>query len=103
MTFRPSFPALFYQTAWLGLMVLDSLTARGQTGKKGAAGKESPMLGPWGKIVLCGLIAATAAAFFVPIARRVRIVLAGAPEDRFGDLWRRFGHAMVKVLLQPAL
>ncbi len=58
------------------------------------------MLGPWGKIVLCGLIAATAAAFFVPIVRRVRIVLAGAPEDRFRDLWRRFGYAVVKVLLQ---
>ncbi|HVP91368.1 MAG TPA: heterodisulfide reductase-related iron-sulfur binding cluster [Terriglobales bacterium] len=58
------------------------------------------MLSPWGKIVLCGLIAATAAAFFVPIVRRVRIILAGAPEDRFRDPWKRFGHAVVKVLLQ---
>lgn len=52
------------------------------------------------KIVFALLIFATAAAFFVPIARRVRIILAGAPDDRFRDLWKRFGHAVSKVLLQ---
>ena len=45
------------------------------------------------KFVFVVLILATAAAFFTPIVRRVRIVLAGAPEDRFGDLVKRFGHA----------
>lgn len=52
------------------------------------------------KIVFAVLILATAAAFLTPIVRRVRIVLAGAPEDRFGDLAVRFGHAAVKVLFQ---
>ena len=52
------------------------------------------------KLIFALLIAATAAAFFVPIVRRVRIVLAGAPEDRFRDLGRRFGHALGRVLFQ---
>lgn len=52
------------------------------------------------KIVLALLIAATAAAFFAPIVRRVRIVLAGAPEDRFRDLLGRFGQAAARVLFQ---
>jgi Fe-S oxidoreductase/nitrate reductase gamma subunit len=52
------------------------------------------------KFVFVVLILATAAAFFAPIVRRVRIVLAGAPEDRFGDLVKRFGHAVAKVLFQ---
>ena len=52
------------------------------------------------KIVFVVLILATAAAFLVPIVRRVRIVLAGAPEDRFRDLGARFRHAVVKVLFQ---
>ncbi len=52
------------------------------------------------KLVFAALIAATAAAFLVPIVRRVRIVLAGAPEDRFGDLGRRFLHAVGKVVFQ---
>jgi Fe-S oxidoreductase/nitrate reductase gamma subunit len=52
------------------------------------------------KIVFIVLILATAAAFLVPIVRRLRIVLAGAPEDRFRDLGARFRHAVVKVLFQ---
>jgi len=52
------------------------------------------------KLVFAALIVATAAAFLVPIVRRVRIVLAGAPEDRFGDLGKRFLHAVGKVLFQ---
>jgi Fe-S oxidoreductase/nitrate reductase gamma subunit len=52
------------------------------------------------KLILVALILATAAAFFVPIVRRIRIILAGAPEDRFGDLWKRFRHALAKVLFQ---
>ena len=52
------------------------------------------------KLIFVLLILATAAAFFVPIVRRVRIVLAGAPEDRFRDLWKRFRHAVAKVLFQ---
>jgi Fe-S oxidoreductase/nitrate reductase gamma subunit len=52
------------------------------------------------KLVFFVLILATAAAFLVPIVRRIRIVLAGAPEDRFRDLWARFRHAVVKVLCQ---
>jgi Fe-S oxidoreductase/nitrate reductase gamma subunit len=52
------------------------------------------------KIVFAVLILATAAAFLVPLVRRLRIVLAGAPEDRFQDLWKRFVHAAAKVLGQ---
>jgi Fe-S oxidoreductase/nitrate reductase gamma subunit len=52
------------------------------------------------KIIFALLILATAAAFWVPIVRRIRIVLAGAPEDRFRDLWKRFTHAVTKVLFQ---
>jgi Fe-S oxidoreductase/nitrate reductase gamma subunit len=52
------------------------------------------------KVVFVLLILATAAAFLVPIVRRIRIILAGAPEDRFGDLAKRFRHAAAKVLLQ---
>ena len=52
------------------------------------------------KLVFALLILATAAAFLVPIGRRIRIILAGAPEDRFRDLWKRFVHALTKVLLQ---
>ena len=52
------------------------------------------------KLVFVALILITAAAFLTPIVLRVRIVLAGAPEDRFGDLWKRFRHAVAKVLFQ---
>jgi len=52
------------------------------------------------KIIFSLLILATAAAFLVPIVRRVRIILAGAPEDRFRDLWKRVVHAVTKVALQ---
>ena len=52
------------------------------------------------KLVFALLILATAAAFLIPIVRRIRIILAGAPDDRFRDLWKRFRHAVVKVLLQ---
>ncbi|MGZ5486895.1 MAG: 4Fe-4S dicluster domain-containing protein, partial [Candidatus Aminicenantales bacterium] len=52
------------------------------------------------KLVFALLILATAAAFLVPIVRRIRIILAGAADDRFRDLWKRFRHAVVKVLFQ---
>ncbi len=52
------------------------------------------------KLVFVALILATAAAFLTPIVRRVRIVLAGAPEDRFGGLGKRFLHAAGRVLFQ---
>jgi len=52
------------------------------------------------KIVFVLLILATAAAFFFPIVRRLRIIASGAAEDRFKDLWGRFRHALVKVLCQ---
>jgi Fe-S oxidoreductase/nitrate reductase gamma subunit len=52
------------------------------------------------RIVFVLLILATAAAFLVPIARRIKIIAAGQAEDRFRDLWKRFRHALVKVLLQ---
>jgi Fe-S oxidoreductase len=52
------------------------------------------------KVVLCLVILATAAAFFVPIVRRYRIIRAGQPDARFSDLWQRFLHAFVKVLFQ---
>ena len=52
------------------------------------------------KFVFALLILATAAAFLAPIVRRIRIIRAGAPEDRFRDLWKRFVHAVTKVLFQ---
>ena len=52
------------------------------------------------KIIFAILILATAAAFTAPIVRRLRIILAGGPENRFGDLWKRVRHALVKVLCQ---
>ncbi|RPJ03370.1 MAG: hypothetical protein EHM31_01030, partial [Candidatus Aminicenantes bacterium] len=52
------------------------------------------------KLVFVLLILATAAAFLVPIVRRIRIILAGGPDDRFRDLWGRFRHAVAKVLFQ---
>jgi Fe-S oxidoreductase/nitrate reductase gamma subunit len=52
------------------------------------------------KLVFILLILATAAAFFAPIVRRIRIIAAGAAEDRFGDLWKRFRHALAKILFQ---
>ena len=52
------------------------------------------------KIIFLLLIAATAAAFWVPIVRRVRIIRAGTPDGRFKDLWRKFVRALTKVLLQ---
>ena len=58
------------------------------------------MLTTWEKALFVLLILATAGAFWVPIIRRLRIIAAGAPEDRFKDLWKRFRHAVVKVLFQ---
>ena len=52
------------------------------------------------KFIFALLILATATAFLVPIIRRIRIVLAGRPEDRFQDIWKRFRHAVTKVLFQ---
>ncbi len=52
------------------------------------------------KLAFALMILATAAAFLVPIVRRIRIIAAGAPDDRFKDLWKRFRHAVVKVLFQ---
>ena len=52
------------------------------------------------RLVFVVLILATAAAFIIPILRRIRIILAGVPEDRFQDLWKRFRHAVAKVLFQ---
>jgi Fe-S oxidoreductase/nitrate reductase gamma subunit len=52
------------------------------------------------KVVFCLVILATATAFFLPILGRYRIIRAGQPEARFNDLWKRFRHAFVKVLLQ---
>ena len=53
------------------------------------------MLTTWEKTVFVLLILATAAAFLIPIVRRLRIIAAGAAEDRFKDLWKRFRHALV--------
>jgi Fe-S oxidoreductase/nitrate reductase gamma subunit len=58
------------------------------------------MLTTWEKAVFALLILATAVAFFVPIVRRLRIIAAGAAEDRFRDLWKRVRHALAKVLFQ---
>src|SRR4030065_1616013 len=58
------------------------------------------MLTIWEKALFVLLILATAAAFLIPIVRRLRIIAAGAAEDRFKDLWKRFRHALAKVLFQ---
>jgi Fe-S oxidoreductase len=52
------------------------------------------------KLIFVLLILVTAAAFGIPIVRRVRIVLAGAPESRFRGLGRRLVHAVARVLFQ---
>ena len=52
------------------------------------------------KLIFAALILATATAFLAPFVRRIRIILAGAPEDRFRDLWKRSVHAVTKVLFQ---
>jgi Fe-S oxidoreductase/nitrate reductase gamma subunit len=52
------------------------------------------------KFIFVLLILATATGFLVPIVRRVRIIAAGAAEGRFKDLWKRFRHALAKVLFQ---
>jgi len=52
------------------------------------------------KLIFVLLILATAAAFLTPIIRRIRIILAGMPDGRFSDLWRKFRHAAAKVLFQ---
>src|SRR5512143_948281 len=52
------------------------------------------------KIVFSLLILATAAAFLIPFIRRIKILVAGAPEDRFRDLGKRFVHAAGKVAFQ---
>jgi Fe-S oxidoreductase/nitrate reductase gamma subunit len=58
------------------------------------------MLTAWEKIIFAVLILATAAAFFLPLIRRYRIIRAGQPEDRFKNLWKRFCHAFAKVVFQ---
>ena len=52
------------------------------------------------KWIFALLILVTAAAFGIPLVRRVRIVLAGAPENRLRDLGQRLLHAVAKVGLQ---
>src|SRR5512143_2252503 len=52
------------------------------------------------KIVFSLLILATAAAFLIPFIRRIKILVAGAPEDRFRDIGKRFVHAVTKVAFQ---
>jgi Fe-S oxidoreductase/nitrate reductase gamma subunit len=58
------------------------------------------MLLTWEKAILALLILVTAAVFFHPLARRFRIIRVGLPDNRFRDLWKRFRHAVVKVLFQ---
>jgi Fe-S oxidoreductase len=58
------------------------------------------MLSVWEKVILILVIAATAAAFLLPVIRRFRIIRAGQPDPRFGAFWKRLGHAAGRVLLQ---
>jgi len=58
------------------------------------------MLSLWEKVLLTLVILATAAAFFAPVVRRLRIIRAGMPDARFGNLWKRFRHALARVLFQ---
>jgi Fe-S oxidoreductase/nitrate reductase gamma subunit len=52
------------------------------------------------KLVFLLLIAATAAAFFLPVIRRLRIVLAGRPDGALDRPAARLSYALKKVLLQ---
>lgn len=52
------------------------------------------------KLIFLLLIAATAAAFFLPLIRRLRIVLAGRPDGAFDRPAARLFYALKKVLLQ---
>jgi Fe-S oxidoreductase/nitrate reductase gamma subunit len=58
------------------------------------------MLTIWEKVIFGVLILATAAAFLLPLVRRLEIIQAGQPEARFKNLWKRFRHAFVKVVFQ---
>ncbi len=58
------------------------------------------MLTTWEKAIFCLVILVTAAAFFQPFVRRLNIIRAGRPDDRFRHLWKKFLHAAGKVLLQ---
>jgi Fe-S oxidoreductase/nitrate reductase gamma subunit len=58
------------------------------------------MLSSVGKIVFAACIAATAGAFLAPLILRFRVVRAGQPALRFGELARRVGAALTKVFLQ---
>lgn len=58
------------------------------------------MLTSWEKLLFAFIILLTAAAFFLPLYQRYRIVRSGRPEMRFGHLLRRTLHALAKVLFQ---
>jgi Fe-S oxidoreductase len=58
------------------------------------------MLSPLGKIVFTLIILATIVGFALPVLNRIRIIRSGRPDERFGNLWRRLGSALSKILLQ---
>ncbi len=52
------------------------------------------------KVVFLGIILITAAAFVLPVLRRLRIMRAGRPEKRFGTPLERVTGALTKVFFQ---
>lgn len=58
------------------------------------------MLETWEKVLFAGLILLTAAAFFWPVALRLRLLRRAAPERRDGDPWKRLLDTLAKVFLQ---
>jgi len=58
------------------------------------------MLTPLEKIIFICVISAAALAFALPVLRRLRLVLAGRPSNRFDEPWRRVISALTKVVFQ---
>jgi Fe-S oxidoreductase len=58
------------------------------------------MLSPAEKIVLSLLVLATVFAFFLPVLKRIRILLSCQPENRFKSPIKRFFYALFRVFLQ---
>jgi Fe-S oxidoreductase len=58
------------------------------------------MLTPLEKIIFICVVSAAALAFALPVLRRLRLVLAGRPSNRFDKPWRRVISALTKVVFQ---
>jgi Fe-S oxidoreductase len=53
-----------------------------------------------GKIIFALILVAAAAGFLIPVFKRIRIIIAGLPDKRFGNLGKRIWDAVKKILFQ---